>query len=187
MRWRTYSPVRATYDAERTQEIGNCEKMQAIYTEQGRMAVAVTTLASVCAVALLGTVLAYWTWVWLAPAPEPRAALPAQAAGAAAPTPGAYAMFGKLQGNPAGAALPGSALKLLGVVAASGGLAAYAVIQADARQSVVVRAGDEVSAGLRLVEVRADRVILSRGTVRKTLVLPEPGKTARPATGVLSR
>lgn len=161
--------------------------MQAIHTEQGRMAVAVTTFASVCAVTLLGTVLAYWTWVWLAPAPEPRAALPAQAAGAAAPTPGAYAMFGKLQGNPAGAALPGSALKLLGVVAASGGLAAYAVIQADARQSVVVRAGDEVSAGLWLVEVHKDRVILNRGAVRETLVLPEPGKTARPATGVLSR
>lgn len=161
--------------------------MQAIHTEQGRIAVAVTTFASVCAVALLGTVLAYWTWVWLAPAPEPRAAMPALAAGAAAPTPGAYAMFGKIQGNPAGAVLAGSALKLLGVVAASGGLAAYAVIQTDARQSFAVRAGDEVGPGLRLVEVRTDRVILARGAVRETLVLPEPGKTARPATPALAR
>lgn len=161
--------------------------MQAIYTEQGRMAVAVTTFASVCAVALLGTVLAYWTWVWLAPAPEPRAATPAQAAGALTPTPGAYAMFGKVQDRPTGAAPMAGALKLLGVVAASGGFAAYAVIQTEARQSAAVRAGDEVSPGLRLVEVRADRVILNRGAVRETLVLPEPGKTAGPATAALSR
>ncbi len=161
--------------------------MQAIYTEQGRMDVAVTTFASVCAVALLGAVLAYWTWVWLAPAPEPRAAMPAQAAGALAPTPGAYAMFGKAQDDATGAAPTAGALKLLGVVAASGGLAAYAVIQTEARHSVAVRAGDEVSPGLRLVEVRTDRVTLNRGAVRETLVLPEPGKTATPATPALSR
>lgn len=161
--------------------------MQAIYTEQGRMAVAVTTLASVCAVALLGVVLAYWTWVWLAPAPEPRAASPAQATGASMPTPGAYAMFGKVQDSPAGAAPAAGGLTLLGVVAANAGLAAYAVIQTGARHSIALREGDEVSPGLRLVEVRTDRVILGRGTLRETLLLPEPGKTARPATAALSR
>lgn len=160
--------------------------MQAIYTGQGRMGVAVTTLTSVCAVALLGGVLAYWTWAWLAPAPAPRAQAPAQAADGLMPTPGAYAMFGKAQDNPRAARTAG-ALKLLGVVAATGGLAAYAVIQTEARQSIAIREGDEVSPGLRLVEVRTDRVFLNRGVVRETLVLPEPGKTVRPATAALAK
>lgn len=160
--------------------------MLAIYTEPSRATVAVTTLANVGAVALLGTVLAYWTWVWLAPAPEPRAAAPAQAAGTATPTPGAYAMFGNVEGGAARIAPAAGALKLLGVVAASGGLAAYALIRTETRQSIAVRAGDEISPGLRLAEVRTDRVILARGELRETLVLPEPGTVAGPATRALA-
>lgn len=161
--------------------------MQATTTHQSTAMVAATTLANVCAVVLMGVVLAYWTWVWLAPAREPRAATPAQAAGATVPTPGAYAMFGKLQDGSTGSAQATSALRLLGVVAASGGFAAYAVIQSQERQSIAVRAGEDVSPGLRLAEVRTDRVILTRGGVREVLVLPEPGTVGRPATPAPSK
>lgn len=161
--------------------------MQAIYPEHGRAAVAFTTLASLAAVALLGAVLAYWTWVWFAPAPEPRAAAPEQAAGATVPTPGAAALFGRSQGGSTAAAPPSGALRLLGVVAATGGLAAYAVIRTEGGQSIAVRAGDDVSRGVRLAEVHSDRVVLTRGMVRETLVLPEPGTAARPATPAIAK
>ena len=164
--------------------------MQATYTGPGRVAATFAMLASFCAVVLMGTVLAYWTWVWLAPAPESRAAAPAQAAGAAAsgrlPTAGASALFGNAQGGSAGSGQSGT-LKLLGVVAASGGLAAYAVIRTAGGHSVAVRAGEDVGPGLRLAEVRADGVVLTRNAVRETLALPQPGPAVRPATPVPGR
>lgn len=161
--------------------------MQTIYTEHGRTTVALTTLAGVCAVALLGAILAYWTWAWLSPAPEARAATPTQAADASVPTPAAYALFGNAQRSSAGAAPPAGALRLLGVVAASGDLAAYAVIQTQSRRSIAIRAGDEISPGLRLAEVRTDRVILSRGVEKVTLILPQPGRAAGTTTPALAK
>ena len=59
----------------------------------------------------------------------------------------------------AAAALPASsaAIRLLGVVAAREGHAAYAVVMVDAKQVVAARVGDEIAPGATLAEVAASR------------------------------
>src|SRR4051812_41285708 len=79
--------------------------------------------ATLSAVLLLAAVLAYWTWVWLAPrsAPRVRAADEVQLRVDAA-----YSLFG---GARRSAAAPAAlAIKVLGVVAASGGKTGYAIL-----------------------------------------------------------
>ena len=133
---------------------------------------AVVSLVTLAALALLGVVLAYWTWVWLAPRPEPRAQATAEPGGRIE---SAYGLFGSAQRN--AAAPTGIAIKLLGVVAASGGRRGHAVVQIDARQTIVVREGEDIAPGIRLAEVHTDHVILERNGARETLAWPEK-KTA---------
>lgn len=143
-----------------------------------RSSYAQTALASApvfAAVALLGLVLAYWTWAWLAPAPESRTPAPEQSEGRfAAPTPAARGAFGSTGSQQAGAAAAGpGSITLLGVVAASGSLPAYAVVRVDAKGVLAVREGEEIVPGIRLAGVHADRVVLERNQARQTLALPE--------------
>lgn len=130
---------------------------------------AVVALVTVAALALLGSVAAYWTWSWLAPRPEARS----QAA--ADPGSGASAgvLFGNAQRDRSGAAPTGMAIRLLGIVAATGGRRGYAVVQLEPRQILVVREGEDVAPGIRLAEVGTDHVILERGGTRETLAWPE--------------
>jgi general secretion pathway protein C len=115
-------------------------------------------LATLAALALLGTVLAYWSWAWLAPPSAPRApAAPAQGAG--------------IGGAGSGA------IRLMGVVAAAGEQRGQAVLRLDGRQSVAVLQGDEVAPGLRLAEVHVDHIVLERNGVRETLAWP--GKVSK--------
>ena len=130
---------------------------------------AVVVLATLAALMLLGLALAYWTWAWIAPRPELRAESAAE--------PGlrlesASSLFGRAQRNPNIAAPTGIAIKLLGVVAASGGRRGYAVVQLDAKQILAVREGEDLAPGIRLAEVHADHVILERGGARETLAWP---------------
>jgi general secretion pathway protein C len=67
----------------------------------------------------------------------------------------------------------GMAIKLLGVVAASGGRRGYAVVQLEAKQILAVHEGEDVTPGLRLAEVHPDHIILERGGVRETLTWPQ--------------
>src|SRR5512141_499294 len=116
----------------------------------GRSGLAQTALVyllTLAALTLFGWVLAYWTWVWFAPRPEPRAEA---AAGEAGNLLSASAVFGRIERNKDGAAPTGIAIKLLGVVAASGGRRGYAVVQLDAKQILAVHEGGDVSPGLRL-------------------------------------
>ena len=86
----------------------------------GRSGLAQTLLVSLLtlvAVALLGAVLAYWTWAWFAPRAEPRAQATAAQGGSVA---SAGAIFGTVPRTQV-AAPTGIAIRLLGVVAASGG------------------------------------------------------------------
>jgi general secretion pathway protein C len=124
--------------------------------------------ASFAALALLGAVLAYWSWVWLAPAAAARAPAAPETAGGAASATG---LFGAAKQGP-GAAAAGP-IRLMGVVAASGGRRGHAVLRLDAKKTVAVPQGEEVEPGLRLVEIHADRVVLERDGARETLAWPD--------------
>ncbi|MFA5915464.1 MAG: type II secretion system protein N [Burkholderiales bacterium] len=144
----------------------------------GRSGLAQTALVSLLmlmAVALLGAVLAYWTWVWFAPRPQLRTEATAAQTGSVA---SAGAVFGSVPRNQAAAAPTGIAIKLLGVVAASGGRRGYAVLQLEAKQILAVHEGEEIAPGIRLAEVHADHVILERNGVRETLAWPQRPGTA---------
>jgi general secretion pathway protein C len=131
---------------------------------------AVVTLATIAALALLGLVAAYWTWVWLAPLPESRAPAAADTGTAAG---AAGALFGSMRRDPNAPAPTGIAIRLLGVVAATGGRHGYAVVQLEAKEILAVREGEDVAPGIRLAEVGTDHVILERGGNRETLAWPE--------------
>lgn len=131
---------------------------------------AVVTVAAIAALALLGLVAAYWTWIWLAPNPEPRAPAAADT-GAAALSAGA--LFGSMRRDSNVAVPTGIAIRLLGVVAATGGRRGYAVVQLEAKEILAVREGEDVAPGIRLAEVGTDHVILERGGIRETLAWPE--------------
>jgi general secretion pathway protein C len=129
---------------------------------------AVVALVTAAALALLAFVAAYWTWVWLAPRPQPRVQ-PADSGGDVS----AGVLFGYVQGDRNSAAPTGIAIRLLGIVAATGGRRGYAVIQLEPRQILAVREGEEVAPGVRLAEVGTDHVILERSGTRETLAWPE--------------
>ena len=151
----------------------------------GRVNVAQTVLVSsltLVAVALLGAVLAYWTWAWFAPRAEPRMEASAVQNGSVASAGG---LFGTVPRGQA-AAPTGIAIKLLGVVAASGGRRGYAVVQLEGKQILAVHEGEDIAPGIRLAEVDADHVILERNGVRETLAWPErPGPA--PASAQVDR
>jgi general secretion pathway protein C len=114
-------------------------------------------------------VLAYWTWIWFAPRAEPRAEVAVVESGSLG---AAGLVFGRVDRNRNAAAPTGIAIRLLGVVAASGGRRGYAVVQLEAKQILAVLEGEDVTPGLRLAEVHPDHVILDRGGVRETLAWP---------------
>ncbi len=139
----------------------------------GRPNLAQTVLISslnLVAVALLGAVLAYWTWGWFAPRAVPRMETSAVQSGSVAAAGG---LFGRVPRNQAAAAPTGIAIKLLGVVAASGGRRGYAVLQLEAKQILAVHEDEDVAPGIKLAEVHADHVILERNGVRETLAWPQ--------------
>jgi len=133
---------------------------------------------TLAALALLGGVLAYWTWAWFAPRSEPRLQVSSIDTGSTA---AAGTLFGRAVGEVA--VKTGIAIRLLGVVAASGGRKGNAVVQVDGRQILAVSEGGDIEPGVRLAEVHADHVILERGGIREILTLPEP-RASLPASPV---
>ena len=147
----------------------------------GRSSLAQTVLISLLtlvAIALLGAVLAYWTWAWFAPRAEPRLeAAPTPSTGASS----ASGLFGIVPREQNAAAPTGIAIRLLGVMAASGGRRGYGVVQLDSKQILAVQEGDDLAPGVRLAEVHADRVLLERNGIRETLAWPEKKGAVSPA------
>ena len=134
----------------------------------GRVNVAQTVLVSsltLVAVALLGTVLAYWTWAWFAPRAEPRMEASAVQNGSVASAGG---LFGNVPRGQTAAAPTGIAIRLLGVVAASGGRRGYAVVQLEGKQILAVHEGEDVAPGIRLAEVDADPGLCGHASVSRT-------------------
>ena len=122
------------------------------------------------AVAVLAVVLAYWTWLLIAPAPVARAAPVATTEGR---LDGAFRLFGDVQATGTGAVQVASSVRLLGVVAASAGHPAYAVVRMESNEVLAVRIGKELAPGLRLAEVHADHIVLERGGVRQSVGWPD--------------
>lgn len=127
------------------------------------------------ALALLSLVLANRLWLWLAPLPE-ASAPPAMQLGYSMQS--VYGLYGvPVDTAPVTGLLPAStglAFRLLGIVAAQGDGAAYAVVQIAPGDIVAVREGQDVTAGVRLTEVNINHLILERAGVRETLSWPQP-------------
>lgn len=130
---------------------------------------------TLAALALLGLVLAYWTWAWFAPQAKPRLR---SAADSVSDRASAAVLFGGSQRERSAVSSAGDAIKLFGVVAATGGRPGYAVVQLDARHSVTVHEGEEVAPGIRLAEVQADHVVLMRNGIRETLSWPRKNESS---------
>ena len=138
---------------------------------------AVIVLVTVAALALLGYVAAYWGWAWLAPRPEART----QAAAEAGSGPSAGVLFGIVQLDRNNTVPSGSAIRLLGIVAATEGRRGYAVLQLESKEILAVLEGEEVVPGIRLAKVGFDQIILERGALRETLAWPEKSAAPEPA------
>jgi len=156
---------------------------QVLHHQSNPSQTAAVALVTVAALASLGFVAAYWTWGWLAPRLEPRAQAAADLGSGAS----AAALFGNVQKDSNIAAQTGIAIRLLGIVAATGGRLGYAVVQLEPRQILAVREGEDVAPGIRLAEVGTDRVILERGASRETLGWPEKNTAAEPTALRTSR
>ena len=146
---------------------------------------AVVAVAWLGALTLLGFTLAHWAWQWLGPAP---AALPLAATGGdfAARIAGAH-LFGaapRVLAASSPEASPASAeLRLLGVFAQRDG-GGYALFRAGARGPLLVAAGHDIAAGVRLEAVRPDGVTLTDAGVRRDIVLRPAPSTDRPRPSV---
>jgi general secretion pathway protein C len=138
---------------------------------------AMVTLTTVGALVLLGLVAAYWSWSWLAPRQEARVQAAADVGGRVT---SANGLFGNLERGRNIVAPTGIAVRLLGVVAASGNRRGYAMLQNEAKQILVVLEGEDISPGIRLAEVAADHVVLDRGGFRETLVWPKKPPATEP-------
>ena len=159
--------------------------MQAfLFGRSGLSQTVVVSLLTLAAVALLGMVLAYWSWAWVAPRAEPRVETAVAPSGSVA---SASTIFGNVPRKQNTAAPTGIAIRLLGVVAASGGRRGYAVVQLEAKEILAVHEGHDVARGIRLAEVHPDHVILERGGVRETLAWPEKRATAAPAARTVKK
>jgi len=123
------------------------------------------SLATIAALALLGTVLAYWSWALFAPPPVPRAPAAVEIAGR---TSSANGLFGSVKEGLTTAAASSGALRLVGIL-----WPGQAVLRLDAKKTVAVLKGEDVEPGLRLAEVHVDHVVLERNGARETLAWPE--------------
>lgn len=131
------------------------------------------SLATLAALALLGVVLAYWSWAWLAAPPAPRAPAAVETAGRPSFAGG---LFGTVKEGAGAAAAASNAVRLMGIVAASGSRRGHAVLRLDAKKTVAVLQGEDVEPGLRLAEVHVDHVVLERNGARETLAWPEKSR-----------
>lgn len=142
-----------------------------------RLPTLLTATALLSALALLGLVLAYWTWTWFGPRLEPRMQADVPATSMAS----AHTLFGTAQHNPAAApATIGLAVDLLGVIAAEGRGEGYALVRLDQKKTLVVRAGEDLSPGIRLAEIFPGHVVVQRNGISETVALPQTHPPALP-------
>ncbi len=126
---------------------------------------------------LLGGLLARWTWLLLAPNTAVVMPLAPPASGVQAE---------RLFGVAVSAVTPQAALpdvKLVGVFAGHPG---FAVLELDGKRQMGLAAGGDVVAGVKLIEVAFDHVILERDGVRHRILLEEKSATVTGAASAQS-
>jgi type II secretory pathway component PulC len=138
-------------------------------------------LAWFVALGLLALAIAHWGWKWFGPAPVtipvaiPDSDIVRRVADAK--------LFGAAPAaTPVAASASLGDLRLLGVFALRDG-SGYAVFR-NARGPLIVSAGQEIGAGVRLDAVRPDGVTLIEGGVRREMVLRSAAMETRPAVAV---
>lgn len=142
---------------------------------------AIMSLVTLAALVLLCWILAYWTWAWFSPPAESRAST------ATAPTrsvASANGLFGKL---PQDRASTGSAIGLLGIIAASGNGSGYAIMRFAEQPARPVKEGEEIAPNIRLAEVHPGQVVLERSGIFETLALPEKKTSAESIASPLKK
>jgi len=141
--------------------------------QSNNLQTAIAFFATLAALILMGVVLAYWSWAWLGPRASPRAEPLSEPAIRLS---GAGALFGTAQLSAMASTPSALAIKLIGVVAASGREPGYALVQVDAKKIITVRTGDDIAPGVRLEKVYPDRVTLQRTGTSEDLALNERKK-----------
>ena len=143
----------------------------------------VAVLALLLALGLFALTVAHWGWKWFGPAPVAipvtipdsdvaRRVSDAKLFGVAPPSTAVGASTSAALGD----------LRLIGVFALRDG-GGYALFR-TARGPLMVSAGQEIGAGVRLDAVRPDGVTLNDDGVRREIVLRAPAAEARPAASV---
>lgn len=129
----------------------------------------VSWLAGLAAFAVLALVLAQWAWQWFGPSPV---SIPVTSpAGDFGRRIADAHLFGSAAPAPSTAVAPATGdLRLLGVIAERDGHG-YALFRSGSRGPLLVVAGQEVGAGVRLDAVRANSVTLVEGGVRRDIPL----------------
>jgi general secretion pathway protein C len=124
-------------------------------------------LTSLALVVLLAFQLAWWGWHFFAPA--------RQVVEIEAPPPVDRNLARLLLGDPgssetasAGTAVSNSGIKLKGVFAVDGKTLSAAIVNTGGRD-LSVRTGEAIGEGIKLVEVSATQIVVSRGGVRETI------------------
>ncbi len=125
-------------------------------------------------VVLLGALCANTTW-WVLhlSAPSQRAL----AAPPASPVQTDIAATASLFGRNAA---PASNFQLKGIVFAPADTDSVAIVAADGKTARAVRIDSEIGPGVRLLEIHADRILLSDNGVQKQVMLPPPPKPTLP-------
>lgn len=129
------------------------------------------TLVLVVLVLALAWQLAWWTWVFVAPGPVATPAREGRDVDLAA----VARLFGAAppaEGGPSTASASG--LHLKGVVAPTPGTQASAIFSTGSGRDVAVYIDREVQPGVKLAEVHADHVIVSRAGVPERIDLDAP-------------
>lgn len=125
------------------------------------------TLLLIALVLVLAWQLAYWTWRIVAPAPRP-----APTSTVATVDMGAIArLFGAAPPAGSTSAATTSGLRLKGVVAPTPGIAASAIFSTGAGRDLAVYIDRDVQPGIKLAEVHADHVIVTRLGTRERIDL----------------
>ncbi len=137
------------------------------------------TLLLTALVLVLAYQAAWWTWRFLAPAPRP-----APTSNVATVDMAAIArLFGATPPTTSTTTATTSGLRLKGVVAPTPGIAASAIFSTGAGRDIAVYIDREVQPGIKLAEVHADHVIITRAGARERIDLDTRTSLASAATG----
>lgn len=133
-------------------------------------------IATIAATALLAACTGWWLLQLGAPVPPVAPAAPEAPPVATTDGTAASRLFGEPAGAAAAPVAAATDVRVLGVAASASGRGS-AVLAVNGQPARAVEIGQEAAPGLKLLEVRADGVVLERGGARLTAQAPERSTT----------